>query len=75
MIKGMGTCFVTSASRPINFIAASDGTIMGEYGHLTADGYYITTVYSTDAKGKYSVMERRKELAGEVAEPDQRNIL
>ncbi len=44
---------------------ASDGTIMGEYGHLTADGFYITTVYSTNSKGKYSIMERRKERAGE----------
>ncbi len=39
---------------------------MGEFGHLTADGFYLTTVYSTDADGRYSVMERRRERAGEA---------
>ncbi len=37
---------------------------MGEYGHLTANGWYLTVVYGTNENGKYEVMERRKEPAG-----------
>ncbi|TRY76353.1 hypothetical protein TCAL_15921 [Tigriopus californicus] len=44
-----------------------DGTILGEYGYVTANGFYLTTVYATDAKGRFLVLERRKEKVGEPA--------
>ena len=38
-----------------------DGTIQGEFGYATADGFYLTTVYATDINGKFVILERRKE--------------
>ena len=44
---------------------APDGTIIGEFGFATANGFYLTTKYATDKKGNFVVRERTRETLGE----------
>ena len=41
-------------------IPAADGTVTGQYGFATADGYYDTTVYATDLEGRFHVLNRTR---------------
>ena len=44
---------------------APDGTIIGEFGFATANGFYLTTKYATDKDGNFRVRERTREPLGE----------
>ena len=44
--------------------AAPDGTIQGEFGFATADGFYLTTKYATDERGNFVIRERTRETLG-----------
>ena len=54
----------TAASQKSPF-TAPDGTIIGEFGFATANGFYLTTKYATDKKGNFVVRERTRETLGE----------
>jgi len=41
-----------------------NGIITGEYGFVTADGWYTTTYYATDAEGKFKILGRKRERVG-----------
>jgi hypothetical protein len=37
---------------------------MGEYGFITADGWYLTTIYATDEEGRFKILGRKRERVG-----------
>ncbi|XP_057370696.1 uncharacterized protein LOC130691729 [Daphnia carinata] len=38
----------------------ANGIIIGEYGFLTADGYYQTVMYATDKEGRFLITGRKR---------------
>ena len=38
----------------------SNGIVTGEYGFESADGYYNTVQYATDAEGKFKILSRKR---------------
>ncbi|XP_059476794.1 protein lethal(3)malignant blood neoplasm 1 isoform X2 [Neocloeon triangulifer] len=49
----------------------SRGIITGEYGFVTADGWYTTTYYATDEEGKFKILGRKRERVGPPVFPVQ----
>ncbi|CAB3385975.1 Hypothetical predicted protein [Cloeon dipterum] len=49
----------------------SNGIITGEYGFVTADGWYRTTYYATDKDGKFKITGRKKTRVGPPVFPVQ----
>ncbi|KAG8235209.1 hypothetical protein J437_LFUL015897 [Ladona fulva] len=48
---------------------------MGEFGFVTADFFYLTTVYATDEEGKFHILSRSRKYIGPPTEkPPTRNI-
>ena len=37
-----------------------NGLVTGEYGFESADGYYNTVQYATDAEGKFHILSRKR---------------
>ncbi|XP_046392941.1 protein lethal(3)malignant blood neoplasm 1-like [Ischnura elegans] len=44
------------------------GIIMGEFGFVTADFFYLTTVYATDEEGKFHILSRSRKYIGPPTE-------
>ncbi|EFX79016.1 hypothetical protein DAPPUDRAFT_305009 [Daphnia pulex] len=38
----------------------ANGIVIGEYGFLTADGYYQTVIYATDKEGRFLITGRKR---------------
>lgn len=38
----------------------ANGIVIGEYGFLTADGYYQTVMYATDKEGRFLITGRKR---------------
>lgn len=48
----------------IVLISDEKGIIKGEYGFITADGYYRVTVYATDENGDFRIISMKNIYVG-----------
>lgn len=57
--KGAANCLKIKKNFKLTFISDVNGIIQGEFGFITADGIYHTTVYATDENGSFKILSMR----------------